>query len=76
MWQWLLVFAVTTCADFVWAEWSKAVTAKRPHLAGVWGAGTVVCAAIMAIAVTSDHWLIVPGAAGAYFGTLIAVRRA
>lgn len=72
---WLLVFTVTVTADFVWAEWASAIARKRAHLAGVWGSGTVICGAIMAIAVVGDHWLVVPGALGAYVGTFISVRR-
>lgn len=73
--QWFLVFALTLCADFVWAEWSRAVTAKNGHVAGLWGAATVVCAGLMAIAVTNDPWMIVPGALGAYVGTRVSVKR-
>lgn len=73
--EWLLVFTVTVIADFVWAEWARAIAYKRPHVAGIWGAGTVLCGAVMAIAVTHDWQLAIPGALGAYVGTFISVRR-
>lgn len=73
--EWLVVFTVTVIADFVWAEWARAIAYKRAHVAGIWGAGTIVCSAVMAIAVTHDPWLTLPGALGAYVGTFISVRK-
>lgn len=73
--HWLAVFTVTVTADYVWAEWAAAIARKRAHAAAMWGAGTVVCAGLMAIFVTKDPWLILPGALGAYVGTFISVRR-
>lgn len=72
---WLLVFTVTVIADYVWARWAEAIAGKRAVEAGFWGAGTIVTSGAMAISVTEDPWLIIPGAVGAFVGTWFSVSR-
>lgn len=72
---WAFVFTATVIMDIVWAEWSKAVTAKRAELAGHYAAALIVCSAFVTIEFVHNHWLMIPAGAGAWIGTWWAVRR-
>lgn len=73
--MWIFVFTATVIADVIWAEWSKAVAAKRPAASGLYAMGIIVCGAFVTIEYVHDHILLVPAAAGAFLGTWWSVRR-
>ncbi|HEY5054584.1 MAG TPA: hypothetical protein VII58_00395 [Acidobacteriaceae bacterium] len=72
--SWVFVFAAMAAADVFWACWSAAVTARRPALAATHGAAIVVCGAFPIVEYVSNHWLLVPAVAGAWFGTYVSVK--
>lgn len=69
------VFVSMTVADFIWAEYTKAVAAKTAIVAGLWAIGIITVGGFATISYVADHWLIIPAAIGAFCGTVISVSR-
>ena len=70
----LFVFIAVFALDFVWARYTLAMTGKRRWAAGSYGALIIVLAGVAQIGYTSDPWLLVPAALGAFAGTAAAVE--
>ena len=70
-----LVFASLFALDFVWARYTFAMTSGRPAIAGSYASVLIVLSGAAAIGYTSDPWMLIPAAAGAFLGTYAAVRR-
>jgi hypothetical protein len=70
----VLVFLAMFALDFIWARYTAAMVDKRPHLASVYAVGIVATNGVVVVSYTSDPWMLLPAALGAYAGTWAAVR--
>jgi hypothetical protein len=70
----LLAFGAMLVLDFVWGRYTQYVVAKRVLASGVTAAVIVGCNAAVTLLVVHDPWTILPAAAGAFCGTVLAVR--
>ena len=73
MLNWIAIFAATLIADYFWAKWTAACTANLALDAAIYSALIVGCGGFTIVEYTSDHWLLIPAAAGAAVGTYYAV---
>ena len=67
------VFTALTVLDFVWARYTYAMTNKKTLRAGGYAAMIIGLGGFATISYTSNHWLLLPAAAGAFCGTVLAV---
>jgi general stress protein CsbA len=70
----LLVFAAVAILDFVWARYTFAMTARRSFGAALYASVLILLSGSAAVGYTQNHWLLIPAAAGAFIGTLVAVE--
>ena len=73
--QALLVFVAMMASDFCWARYIVSAAGGRRLVAATWSAAIMLIGSITVIEYTSSHWMILPATAGAFTGTLIAVKR-
>lgn len=73
--KYALVFVFMVLVDIVWAEYTKAVTASRPFVAGIWTMGIIVFGAFPTIAYVNDHTMLIPAALGGFCGTYLSIWR-
>lgn len=66
------VFVVYLAIDFVWARYTKHVMAKNAMTAGFLSAAIIFLNGLGTISFTSDHWMLIPAALGAFVGTWVA----
>lgn len=71
----LAAFVSTFVADFAWARYMTGVAEKRPHNAAAWSAVIVLLGGVTVLAYTTNKWMVIPAALGAYGGTLGALRK-
>lgn len=67
------VFAVMFMLDFVWAEYTRAITASAALRASWWAMAIIVLGGAGQIGYTNNPWLLLPAAAGAFGGTFVAL---
>lgn len=72
--QWLFVAALTFILDIVWAKYTKYVAENRPVVAGLYAVGMYLLGGVTVLQYTQKPILIIPAAAGAFFGTYIGVK--
>lgn len=72
--QAIVAFASMTLLDFIWAHYTIFLLEKRHILAGLAAGGIMLCNAIVVVGYVSNHWLILPTAAGAFTGTFLASK--
>ncbi len=70
----IIVFAIMTALDFVWARYTAAVTDKRRLAAALYSGAIVGLGGFSTISYVDNHWMLIPAVAGALFGTYLAVR--
>lgn len=68
-----LVFAGAFVLDFVWARYNIATAQQRVLASGVFAALIYLCNNSIVIGIVSNPWLLMPAAAGAFFGTVASV---
>jgi hypothetical protein len=70
---WLIAFAAMVLTDFFWVLTVRSVRDDRPLASGVWAIFLFLTAAVGTISYITDHWLLVPAAAGTFLGTVLGV---
>jgi hypothetical protein len=70
---WAGAFITMFLTDYFWALYVGAVQTRRPVVAGMWAVALFVMGGLAVIGYTSDHWLLVPAALGAFVGTVAGV---
>lgn len=73
--SYLFAFFALLFLDFIWAEYTKAVTARRVWAASSLAGVLYLLGGLMAIAYVGNHWILLPAAAGSFAGTFLSVRR-
>lgn len=71
--EWFIVFFAYVLLDIVWAEYTKAISAKKRLPASLWAAVIPVMSSILFIAFVSNPWLLSAAAIGGFVGTWISV---
>lgn len=72
--SWLFAFVAMAFLDFIWAEYTKAVTAGRVWVAAGLGSALFLMGGGVAISYVQDHWLLVPAACGSFLGTVLSLK--
>jgi hypothetical protein len=72
---WLGVFAATVAVDYAWSAYMMAAAERKPHKAAFWSVAIVLLGAFSFLSYVENRWLLIPAAAGGYFGTWLAVWR-
>lgn len=75
MWKATLIFLLDAGIDWVWAKYNIACADRRPLQASTLAAIIISIGSVSTLMFVHDNWLILPGAAGAFVGTYIAVKR-
>jgi len=71
-----LVFVAMFVMDFVWAEYTAAISGKKPTVAGVWAIGIILLSGYVTKSYVDDVRLLAPAGLGAFAGTWAAVYMA
>jgi hypothetical protein len=71
---WIVTFLAVAAADVCWTKYMAAAGAGQRWLAGMWGAALYMIGAVAVVQYTTDHWLLIPAATGAFVGTAIGVN--
>ena len=74
MLQFLGVFAALFALDFVWARYTFALNSKSVFGSSNYAAVLILLSGAAAVGYTSNPWLLIPAAMGAWCGTALAVR--
>lgn len=69
----LMVFATMTVLDMVYAFWMLATAERSPALAGLHATIIILLSGVVTRAYVDDKRMLVPAAAGAFFGTWLAI---
>lgn len=72
--SYLFAFVAMAFLDFIWAEYTKAVTAKRVWAAAGLGSVLFLMGGGVAISYVQNHWLLLPAAAGSFVGTVLSLK--
>lgn len=70
--EWLVAFAAMFVTDVCWAMYVNAAK-ESPLRAAWWAVWLFVLGAIAVVGYTTNHWLLIPSAAGAFAGTYLGV---
>jgi hypothetical protein len=72
--KWLGVFALMFTLDVVWARYTLVVINNAAVKASFYATGIMILNGLTTIGYTSDPWLLIPAATGAWLGTFFAVK--
>lgn len=72
---WVWVFFATALIDVLWTRTVAATAARKALPAASWGTALYVVGNLVTLSVVGDPVLLLPGSAGAFVGTYLAVRR-
>ena len=70
----LIVFGLSFLVDIVYAKYTVAASVRQPAIAGCWSSLIFLIGGLNVSAYVTNHWLLFPAAAGAFFGTYIGVK--
>lgn len=73
---WLGIFVVNSILDVVYAKYTMAVQARATVAASNWAGCIILLGGVSILTYTHDPILILPAAAGAWFGTYWTVKHA
>ena len=68
------VFAAMAVADYLWAKYAYAISRRRAHTASRYAVALLLASVLLTLALQESWAYLLPGAAGAYIGTYLAVR--
>jgi len=69
-----VTFFCTLAADYAWARYTAGIAGRDARRASLWSAVIILLSACTVVAYTTNRWMVVPAALGAYVGTFVAVR--
>lgn len=69
-----LVFAAVAVLDLAWARYTIALTDRRGLVSGLYAAGIIALSGFAAVNYVGNPWMLLPAMAGAFVGTVTAVR--
>ena len=68
----LMTFTAMAVTEFLWAFYIHNLRDGKEHHAGLFCGGIVLCGGLSTILFVDNHWMLLPAAAGAYFGTWLS----
>jgi hypothetical protein len=71
--KWFQIMFIMVLVDFLWAMYISATALGHPVLAAIWATLMFLSGGIVTTEYVKDRMLLIPAAAGAFFGTLIGV---
>lgn len=71
--RWLIAFAALFATDVAWAVYVDKVKEGNALQSATWAIALFVLGAVAVIGYTTDAWLLLPSAAGAFCGTYAGV---
>ena len=74
MWEYLFTFLAVFLLDVVYTYYLRCVKDGRVMMASVWSVACYLGASVAVINYTSDHWMLVPAALGAFCGTYVGMK--
>lgn len=74
--QWVGVFLALFFLDFIWAEYTRAITDKRPHRAATTAVQIILLSGFATTSYVHNPILLIPAGLGAYAGTWASVKLA
>jgi len=69
-----LAFLSMFMLDIVYTKFLHSVHGNRPFTTSLWSAACYLLGSTAVIAYTSDHWLLIPAALGAFGGTYVGMK--
>lgn len=76
MTSWLYALCLAGALDWLYADYTMAVQARKAHRAGAMAGILYVVGGLLTLGVVADPFTLIPAGAGAYLGTALAVKRA
>lgn len=73
--SWFTTFLAVFVLDIVWARYTLATTHDRPVVAGRNAVCIIILSGIANISFVHDPWMLIPAAAGAFFGTVVGMMK-
>jgi hypothetical protein len=73
MYEWALTFFALFFTDIFYTYYLRAIQHNQTILASSWAVIVFVVASLAVINYTTDHWLLIPAGAGAFFGTWVGM---
>lgn len=74
MTAWLIAFIAMALTDFCWVLTVRKVRDDAALAAAAWAVLLFLTAAVGVISYITNHWLLVPAAAGTFVGTYLGVK--
>lgn len=74
MMTWALVFTAMAVLDFVWAEYTAAISAGKRLASSTWAVAIILCSGYVTKSYVDNPVLLIPAGAGAFLGTWLAVH--
>lgn len=71
----LLVFVLACVVDWIWSMYIKTTAHGQTLASSIYASLVVLAGAAITIFYVSDHWLVVPAAAGAFVGTWVSHKQ-
>lgn len=72
--SYLLAFLAMFVLDLVWAGYTMAMVERKVAVASVCASAIQLCSALVVIGYTTNRWLLIPVALGAFAGTYVACQ--
>ena len=69
----ILTFLAMSLTDFSWARYMVNIKADDPLSASCWAVALFILGGYAVIQYTSNRWMLLSGAAGAFVGTFLGV---
>jgi hypothetical protein len=73
--SWWFTLAIVFVLDVVWARYTLSLAFDRPIAAGRNAGLIYVLSGIATINFVGDPWLLIPGAIGAFIGTIVGMMK-
>jgi Na+/melibiose symporter-like transporter len=74
MFEYILTFFAVFFTDIFYTYYLKSIQEEKALNASIWAATVFVVACVAVINYTTNHWLLIPAAAGAFCGTFVGMN--
>lgn len=68
------VFAALFALDFVWSRYTRALNVSSAVIAANYAVAIILLGGFSIVSYTTNHWLLIPAAAGAWAGTWGSIK--
>jgi hypothetical protein len=71
--SWIIAFFALFLTDVCWAKYVTQVQSGAAFASSLWASALFLFGAVAVVAYTTNPWLLIPSAAGAFVGTYVSV---